>query len=68
MTPRYYDKARGCAADIRAAEVPLDYEAKARKADRESTVPSTCGTDLLATPLLGTRSPSLNLRTDTCAL
>ena len=26
---------RGCASDIRAAEVPADYKAKARKADRE---------------------------------
>jgi len=35
MTSRYYDGARGCAADIWAAEVPMDYEAKARKADRK---------------------------------
>ena len=37
MTPKYYcgSVARGHAADIRAAEVPTDYEVKARKADRE---------------------------------
>jgi len=37
MTPRYYGGfvARGYAADIRATEVPADYKAKARKADRD---------------------------------
>jgi len=37
MAPRYYggSVARGHAADIRAAEVPKDFEVKARKADRE---------------------------------
>ena len=37
MSPRYYggSVARGHAADIRAAEVPKDFEVKARKADRE---------------------------------
>ena len=34
MTPNYYDRG-GCAVDIRAAEVPKDYEIKALKADRE---------------------------------
>jgi len=37
MTPMYYggSVAPGHAADIRAVEVPMDYEVKARKADRE---------------------------------
>ena len=37
MTPKCYrgPVARGHAADIRAAEVPMDYEAKARKTDHE---------------------------------
>ena len=34
MAPTYY-RARGYAADTRGAKVPVDYEAKAREADRE---------------------------------
>jgi len=34
IIPNYYDRG-GCAVDIRAAEVPKDYEIKALKADRE---------------------------------
>ena len=50
MTPKYYggSVARRHAADILSAEVPMDYEAKARKADASLTVPLTCGTDFLA--------------------
>ena len=37
MIPKYYGSsiARGHASDIRAAEVPKDYEVKVRKTDRE---------------------------------
>ena len=50
MTSKYYggSVARGYEADIWAAEVPMDYKAKARKAHRDSTMPGMYGTDLLA--------------------
>ena len=32
---RHNDRVRGCASDIWAAKVPMDYEAKGREADRE---------------------------------
>ena len=35
MIPKPYNGAHGCAADIQAAEVTMDYDDKARKADRE---------------------------------
>jgi len=50
MIPKYYGSsiARGHASDIRAAEVPKDYEVKVRKTDRELTAWSTWVTDFLA--------------------
>jgi len=52
--------ARGHAAGIRAAEVPTDYEVKARKADRKFSGVESCRTEPTIGLVVGARGGGLS--------